>query len=131
MPAPLDQRTVAELISDAVDRFTKLIRNEMAIARMELTAKATEAALGIGLLLAGAVLLIPTLVLLLMALAAWLVELGLNASVANLIAGVVGLVISGGLAFIGKNKLNPDHLKPERTISEIARDIAAVKDSNR
>ena len=50
----------------------------MAIARAELTAKATEAALGAGLLIGGALLLIPAMVLLLMALAAWLIELGLS-----------------------------------------------------
>ena len=131
MSSPYDQRSVAELVSDVVNQFTKLIRNEMAIARAELTAKATEAALGAGLLIGGALLLIPAMVLLLMALAAWLVELGLSSSVADLIAGVVGLLISGALAYIGKTKLSLDHLKPKRTMSEIERDIAAVKDTSR
>jgi len=131
MSSPYDPRSVAELVSDVVNQFTKLIRNEMAIARAELTAKATEAALGAGLLLGGALLLIPAMVLLLMALAAWLVELGLSSSVADLIAGVVGLLISGTLAYIGKTKLSLDHLKPKRTMSEIERDIAAVKETSR
>ena len=128
MPSPSDQRTVSELFSDAVDQFTKLIRNEMAIARAELSAKAAEAATGIGLLVAGAVLVIPALVLLLMALAAWLSELGMSTSVSNLIAGVVGLLISGILAYIGKNRLSPEHLKPKRTMRELERDVAAVKE---
>jgi len=131
MSAPYDQRSVAELVGDVVNQFTKLIRNEMAIARAELTTKATEAALGAGFLIGGALLLIPAIVLLLMALAAWLVELGLSASVADLIAGVVGLLISGALAYVGKTKLSLDHLKPKRTMSEIERDIAAVKDTSR
>jgi len=131
MSAPYDQRSVAELVGDVVSQFTKLIRNEMAIARAELTAKATEAALGAGFLIGGGLLLIPAIVLLLMALAAWLVELGLSASVADLIAGVVGLLISGALAYVGKTKLSLDHLKPKRTMSEIERDIDAVKDTSR
>jgi len=131
MSAPYDQRTVAELVSDVVNQFTKLIRNEMAIARAELAGKATEAALGASFLIGGALLLIPAMVLLLMALAAWLVELGLAASVADLFAGVVGLLISGALAYIGKTKLTLDHLKPKRTMGEIERDIAAVKDTSR
>jgi len=129
-PAP-DQRTVAELVSDAVNQFTKLIRNEVAIARAELTAKATEAALGIGLVVGGALLLIPAMVLLLMALAAWLSELGLSNSVANLTAGILGLVISGVVGFVGKSRLTAENLKPRRTISEFERDIAAVKDTHR
>ena len=128
MSAPYDQRPISELVSDAVNQFTKLIRNEMAIARAELTAKATEAALGAGLLVGGALLLIPAMVLLLMALAALLSELGLSNSVANLIAGVVGLLVSGALAYFGKSKLSPDHLRPKRTMREIERDVAAVKD---
>ena len=131
MSTPYDQRTVAELVSDVVSQFTKLIRNEMAIARAELTTKATEAALGAGFLIGGALLLIPAMVLLLMALAAWLVELGLSSSAADLIAGVVGILISGALAYVGKTKLSLDHLKPKRTMSAIERDIAAVKDTNR
>lgn len=131
MSAPEDQPTVAELLSDVVNQFTKLIRNEMAIARAELSAKATEAAIGVGFLIGGALLFIPAMVLPLMALAAWLVELGLRASVANLIAGVLGLLISGALAYIGKTKLSLDHLKPKQTMREIERDIAAVKDTTR
>lgn len=128
MRSPSDQRTVSELFSDAVDQFTKLIRNEMAIARAELSAKASEAVTGLGLMLGGALLLIPALVLLLMALAAWLTELGLYSSVSHLIAGVVGLLISGLLAYLGKSRLSPEHLKPKRTIRELERDVAAVKE---
>jgi len=126
-----DQRPVAELVSDAVNQFTKLIRNEMAIARTELAAKATEAVLGVGLILGGGLLLIPAMVLLLMALAAWLRELGLATSVANLIAGVVGLLAAGALAYFGKAKLSPENLKPKHTINEIERDISAVKGTSR
>jgi len=131
MSAPYDQRSVAELVGDVVNQFTKLIRNEMAIARAELTAKATEAAVGAAFLGAAALLVIPALVLLLMALAAWLVGLGLSPAAANLIAGVVGLLASGVLAYFGKTKLSLDHLRPKRTMSEIERDIAAVKDTSR
>ena len=131
MSAPCDQRSVAELVSDVVNQFTKLIRNEMAIARAQLTAKATEAALGAGFVIGGALLLIPAIVLLLMALAASLVELGLSSSAGDLIAGVVGLLVSGALPYVGKNKVSLDHLKPKRTMSEIERDIAVVKDTSR
>ncbi len=131
MSGSYDQRTVGDLIGDVVHQFTKLISNEMAIARAELTAKATEVAVGAGFLIGGALLVIPAMVLLLMALAALLVELGLSASLADLIAGVVGILISGALAYVGKTKLSLDHLKPTRTMSEIDRDIAAVKDTSR
>jgi uncharacterized membrane protein YqjE len=131
MPAPHDEPTVAGLVGDIVSQFTKLIRNEMAIARAELSAKATDAALGAGFLVGAALFLIPAIVLLLMALAAWLVGLGLSLAAANLIAGFVGLLISGAFAYAGKTKLSLDQLKPKRTMREIDRDIAAAKDSAR
>jgi len=123
-----DQRSLSELVSDAVDQLSKLIRNEAQIARAEIAAKATEAAMGIALLVGGALLLIPTMVLLLMALAAWLSELGLRASLSNLIAGGIGLALSVILAYAGKAKLKPEHLKPRRTMAELERDAAALKE---
>ena len=126
-----EQRTVTELVGDAVNQFSKLIRNELAIARAELTAKATEAAIGTGLLLGGAILLIPGMVLLLMALAAWLNDLGLGAPAANLLAGIVGLLLAAVVALIGKSRLSPDNLKPRHTMRELERDVAAVKEIQR
>jgi hypothetical protein len=123
-----DQRTITGLVSDAVNQFSKLVRNEVAIARTELAAKASQAATGAGLLLGGALLLIPPMVLVLMALAAWLVELGLRSSLSHLIAGAVGLAISAILAWVGMSKLKPEHLKPKRTINELQRDVAAAKE---
>jgi hypothetical protein len=128
MPSPVDERGISDLVADAVNQFSKLIRNEMAIARAELSEKATEAGIGAGLVLGGALLLIPAIVLLLIALAAWLIELGLSASVSHLIAGVIGLLISGVLAWMGKTKLSPDRLRPKHTIREVERDLAAVKE---
>jgi hypothetical protein len=83
---------------------------------------------GVGLLIGGALLLIPPMVLVLMALAAWLVELGLRASLSNLIAGAVGFAISAVLGWVGMTKLKPENLKPKRTINELERDVAAVKE---
>jgi VIT1/CCC1 family predicted Fe2+/Mn2+ transporter len=128
MPSSAEQRTVAELVSDAVNQFSKLIRNEVSIARAEISTKATEAAMGIGLLAGAALLLVPAMVLLLMALAAWLSELGLSDALANLIAGALGFLVSGILAYVGKTRLNPENLKPNRTINEFQRDVAAVKE---
>ena len=123
-----DQRSVSDLFSDAIDQFSKLIRNEVSIARAEIAAKATNAAMGVGFLVGAALLVIPSLVLVLLALAAWLSELGLSDPLANLIAGAVGLLMSGVLAYVGKNRLNPENLKPTRTINELQRDVAAVKE---
>jgi Putative Actinobacterial Holin-X, holin superfamily III len=125
---PTDPPTITELVSDAVNQFSKLIRNQVSIARAEMAAKASQVATGMGLLIGGALFLIPPMVLILMALAAWLVEVGLRASLSNLIAGAVGLAISAVLAWVGMTKLKPENLKPKRTIHELERDVAAAKE---
>jgi hypothetical protein len=56
------------------------------------------------------------------------VELGLRASLSNLIAGALGLVVSAVLAWVGMTKLKLEHLKPNRTINELERDVAALKE---
>lgn len=128
MPHHGDPRSMSELFSDAVSQFTRLLRNEVAIARTEVTAKATEAATGAGILIGGAVLVVPAFVLILMALAAWFVELGLRASLANLLAGVIGLAISGAVAYFGMQRLSPERLKPTATMAGIQRDVTAIKE---
>jgi hypothetical protein len=77
------------------------------------------------LLVGAGVLLIPAFILGLMALAAWLVELGLRASLAHLIAAGVGLALSALLGLIGKSRLSIKSLTPHNIARE--RDIAAAR----
>jgi len=128
MNSVTDQRSLSELVSDAIDQVSKLIRNEAEIARAEVAEKATAAAIGIALLVGGALVVIPAMVLLLMALAAWLTELGLQSSLSNLIAGVIALVVSAVLAYAGRARLKPQNLKPHRTIAELERDATVVRE---
>ncbi len=122
-----DPRSFVQLLADASDQFSRLLRSEIKVVRAELAEKLTEIATGLGALVLAAVLLVPTLVLLLMSLAAWLIELGLRASLAYLAAAGAGLIVSGVLALFGKSRLAPDILKPRRTAREIERDTDALK----
>ena len=123
-----DQRSVLKLVADAVGQFSALIRSELKVVRAEMVEKATDVASGVGLLVVAAVLIIPATVLMLIAFAYWLIELGLlRSSLAHLSAGVLGLMLAGALAWIGKSKLAPENLKPEHTLHEMERDAAAAK----
>jgi|SRR4051812_10258295 len=123
-----DNRPVSELFADALNQFSRLIRNELQMARAEMSVKASQMMTAASVLIAAALFLIPTLVILLMALAAWIEELGMRSSVAHLIAGVVGLVIVGILAAIGMNRLKATSLVPQRTLDQLQRDVAAAKE---
>jgi uncharacterized membrane protein YqjE len=104
------------------------MRNELQLARAEMSMKVGQAMTAIGLLAGAAILSIPTLVLLLMSLAAWLVEIGVRPSVAHLIAGVVGLLVVAILAGIGWNRLKTNSLVPRRTLDQLQQDATAARE---
>jgi Putative Actinobacterial Holin-X, holin superfamily III len=91
-----DTPPISELFADALKQLAKLMGNELQLARAEIAVKASEATSSVGLVVGAGIALIPALVLLLIALAAWIEELGTRSSIAHLIAGAVGLVIGGG-----------------------------------
>lgn len=123
-----DNRAVSELFGDALDQFSNLIRSEIQLARAEISAKTAQALVALGLLAGAAVVLIPGLVLLLMALSAFLVELGVRPSVGHLLAGLLGALIAAVLAWAGLNRLRAENLIPSRTINQLQRDAAAARE---
>jgi uncharacterized protein YacL len=123
-----DSRPVSELFADALKQLSKLMGNELQLARAEIAVKASEAMSAVGLVVGAGISLVPALVLLLMALAAWIEELGTRSSIAHLIAGAVGLVIGGILAAIGMHRLKANPLAPKRTIQQLQRDVTAAKE---
>jgi hypothetical protein len=122
-----DRRSITRLFGDAVGEFAQLVRSEMAVAKAELFEKITQAGTGAGLLVGAALVFIPTLTLVLLALASWLSELGLRGSAAHLIAAGFGLALTLLLAFLGVARLAPRNLRPTRSLEEIDRDVSALK----
>jgi nitrate reductase gamma subunit len=123
-----DSRPVSELFADALKQLSKLMSNELQLARAEIAVKASEAMSAVGLVVGAGISLVPALVLLLMALAAWIEELGTRSSIAHLMAGVVGLAIGGILAAIGMNRLKANPFVPKRTLAQLQRDVSAAKE---
>lgn len=125
---PPEAKPVSELIADALSQFSRLMRNEVALARAEVTDKARQVARGGALLGVAAFVALPALGVLMLALAAFLHELGLAWSLSYLITAVVGFVIAGILAMLGMNRLRAQSLAPNRTINQLHRDAATVKE---
>src|SRR5690242_2193897 len=123
-----DMRSIARLFGDALETLSKLIQTEVQLAKAEVTQKAAKAGVGIGVLFGAMLLLVPALVLFLIAIAIWLEQLGLSPVVAHLLSGCLALVGSAILAMVGMSRLKPEALKPEVTISEVRRDVAAAKE---
>jgi Na+/melibiose symporter-like transporter len=125
---PPETKPVSELISDGLAQFSRLVRNEVALARAEMTDKAKQVARGGAMLGIAAFVALPALFILMMALAAGLHELQLAWSLSYLITAVVGFVIAAVLAMLGLNGLKAEALLPSRTINQLHRDAAAMKE---
>ena len=121
-------RSIPELFSDAVGQLAKLIGNEFELARAELSEKAGQAGRAAALIGAGAVILIPALVLLLMAVSAALIRAGFSEPIAYLLTGAGATLVSIVLIATGLNRLSGDALKPEVTLDQVQRDKVAAKE---
>jgi uncharacterized membrane protein YqjE len=128
MTVPANERSFSGLLSDAVSQLNSLVRNEIHLARAELSAKAGQAAAGLALLAVSAVIMIAALVLILMALAGWLVDMGFSPPAADLIAGLLGAGVSGGFLWLGVSRLRAEDLSPRRTLQQLHRDASAAKE---
>jgi hypothetical protein len=91
----------------------------------------TQAGIGAAYVAGAAILSIPALVLLLIALALWLTQLGLSPVLAHLAAAACGAAISAILAMVGMSHLKPENLKPKVTMQQVQRDVATAKEMAR
>jgi hypothetical protein len=123
-----NSRSIPELFSDAVAQLAKLVGNEFELARAELSEKASQASRAAGMIGAGAVILIPALVLLLFALSAALIRSGLSEPVAYLIVGLGAALLSTVLIAVGMSRLSGGALKPAVTLDQVQRDKLAAKE---
>ncbi len=127
------RRSTIELISDAFNEASALLSTEAKLLRAEVNEKINHAVSAIGMMVVAAVFFIGALFLLLQTGVAFLVQWGLSTAVASIIMAVVSGVIGLALFFAGKKALSPDHLKPQRSMNQINRDVAMARDvaSNR
>jgi uncharacterized membrane protein YgcG len=121
-------RSIPELFSDAVGQLAKLIGNEFELARAELSEKANQAGRAAAMIGAGAVILMPALVLLLFAVSAALIRNGLSEPVAYLVTGAGAALVSAVLIATGLSRLSGDALKPSITLDQVQRDKVAAKE---
>jgi len=124
-------RSIQDLAGDAVGQLAKLIRNEFDLARAELSAKAGQAGRATALIGAGAIILIPALVVLLFAIASAIMSAGLSEPVAYAVTGGGALILALALIMVGINRLSPSKLKPALTLEQVQRDQMAVKEMTR
>jgi hypothetical protein len=121
-------RSIPELLSDVLAQLAKLIGNEFDLAKAELSGKASQVGRAVAMIGAGAVIMIPALVVLLFAAAAGLMHAGFSDPIAYLIVGGGAVLLAAILVAVGINRMSGGALKPAVTIDQLQRDKAAAKE---
>jgi Putative Actinobacterial Holin-X, holin superfamily III len=123
-----NSRSIPELFSDGVGQLAKLVGNEFELARAELSEKASQVGRAAAMIGAGAIILMPALVLLLFAVSAALIRGGFSVPVAYLLTGAGAGLISAVLIATGMSRLSGDAVKPSVTLDQVQRDKVAAKE---
>jgi hypothetical protein len=123
-----DERSLGDLFSDLSRETTTLVRQEVQLAKAELTQSATEAARGIGMLVAGGAVAYAGLLFLLLAIVFGLIEAGLDAWVSALVVGLVVAAIGAVLVLRARESLKPANLAPQKTVETLKEDAAWAKE---
>jgi uncharacterized membrane protein YqjE len=130
-PAELQDASIGELLKQLSQQTTTLVRQEIDLAKAEVTEKGKKAGVGAGLMgaagivaLLGAGALTATFIALLdTAMATWL---------AALIVSVVYLAVAGVLALVGRARIQQaTPVVPEQTVETVKEDVEWAKTQRR
>ena len=122
-----EPRSIGELLRDLANDTTRLVRDEIALARTEATEKAKQAGLAVAMMAAGAVLAIPAVLFVLQAVVDLLSNF-MRDWLAGLLVGLVLAIAAFALVKIGQGKLSASSLTPERTAQNLKRDASLVQE---
>ena len=123
MTQTTDERSLGDLFGDLSRQLTTLIRQEIDLARTEMTAKATSAGREAALIGAGGALAYGGALVLLGAIVLILIQVGVDAWLSALIVGTIAVALGAVLVDRGRSRLSQVDIVPERAI-ETAKDEA-------
>jgi hypothetical protein len=122
-----DLHNISRLVGDAMAQVAKLFQNEVDLAKAELAEKVQKLGGALGLLVGGAVFVIPAIVMALFALSSALISAGWSAALAYLTSAIVAAAISGTLFAVGIKRIDARTLTPRETIRQLEKDKDTVK----
>ena len=123
----VEERPLGELFSDLVNETTTLVRNEVALAKVEMTQKVTKVGGNVGSLVIGGAIGYAAL-LALCAAAILLLDLAMPAWLAALIVGVVVAVVAWILVSKALTALRNMELKPQESVESLKEDAQWIKE---
>jgi len=119
-------RSIGELVAGISERFSRLIRDEIELAKVQATAKVKKIGVGAVMLAVAGVIALYALGILLLA-AVWGLANALPLWLSALIVAVVLLIITGILAMVGLKSLKKSNEYVVDPKSGIRNDIEAAK----
>lgn len=131
MQANKDERSLGDLFGDLARETSTLVRQEVELAKTEMTQKATRVGKDIGFLVAGGAVAYAGFLALVAALAIGLGQLGLPWWLATLLVALLVGGIGGLLVMRGISALKQESLAPERTMQTLKEDVEWAKAQTR
>jgi len=123
--------STSELVRQAADQISRLVRDELALARAEMTEKGKQVGLGAGLLGGGGLVVLYGVAALLVAVVLGLAEV-MPAWLAALIVALALFAAAAVMAVLGRRKVEQaTPLIPEETARSIKADIDEVQERAR
>ena len=126
-----DDRSLGELFADLARESGTLIRQEVELAKVELSQKASRAGKDIGFLAAGGAVMYAGFLGVLAAIIIVLASAGLPWWLAALLVGVVVLGVGYWLVRKGLDELKRQDLTPRQTLESLKEDASLVKEQVR
>jgi uncharacterized membrane protein YqjE len=123
-----DERSLGDLFSELAHETSTLVRQEVELARAELSEQASHAARPVASLVLGGVIAFAGLLAVVAGVILALAELGLPSWVAALLVGLVLAGIGGLLVLQARSAIKRTDFKPRRTIETLKEDQAWVKE---
>jgi hypothetical protein len=128
MDSPREDRSLGELLGDLSRQMGKLVQQEIALARTEMTTRVTSVGRDAAMLGAGAALAYAALLVGLITIALVLAELGLAPWLAFLVVTIVVGAIAAVLIMRGREQLQQADVAPRETIRTLKDDATWAKE---
>jgi len=123
-----DERSLGELFADLAQEMTTLVRQELVLARTELSQKAAHVGRDIGFLALGGAVAYAGFLAIIAAVIFILAEIGLPWWLAALIVGIVVAGVGYFLVQRGLTALRREDLAPRQTVESLREDARLVKE---
>ena len=128
MQAPQDDRSLGELFTDLARNMSNLVRQEVNLAKTEMTQKVTGASKYIAFLAIGGFVAYAGFLVFLAAITLALIQLGITWWLAALIVAVVVIGVGYFLLQAGLSGLKRTNLAPQQTIETLKEDATWAKE---